>query len=101
MVEPSAIVRSVLAADLACDEARLGFAVLLKAFMLYGRFPRQRRDVPGAFVVHVVNQVRGSADLYPSYEWSGRMIEYHRAQLREFLVSASRPSKTATSSSTG
>jgi hypothetical protein len=53
--------------------------------MLEGRFPRQKRDVPGAVVVHLASQVRVSADLYPSYEWSGRTIEYHRAQIREFL----------------
>jgi len=64
---------------------RLGFAVLLKAFILEGRFPRQKHDVPGAVVVHLADQVRVSADLYPSYEWSGRTIEYHRAQIREFL----------------
>src|SRR5579859_7535972 len=64
---------------------RLGFAVLLKAFVLEGRFPRQKHDVPGVVIVHVANQVNVPADLYPSYEWSGRTIEYHRAQIREFL----------------
>jgi len=64
---------------------RLGFAVLLKSFIHEGRFPRQKHDVPGAVVVHLANQVQVSADLYPSYEWSGRTIEYHRAQIREFL----------------
>lgn len=64
---------------------RLGFAVLLKSFMLEGPFPRQKHDVPGAVVVHLANRVKVSADLYPSYEWSGRTIEYHRAQIREYL----------------
>jgi Domain of unknown function (DUF4158) len=64
---------------------RLGFAVLLKAFILEGRFPRQKHDVPGAVIVHVANQVNVPADLRPRYEWSGRTIEYHRAQIREFL----------------
>jgi hypothetical protein len=64
---------------------RLGFAVLLKAFVFEGRFPRQKHDVPGAVIVQVANQVNVPADLYPSYEWSGRTIEYHRAQIREFL----------------
>src|SRR6266581_435913 len=64
---------------------RLGFAVLLKAFRVEGRFPRQKHDVPGVVIVHVANQVNVAADLYPSYEWSGRTIEYHRAQIREFL----------------
>ena len=64
---------------------RLGFAVLLKAFVFEGRFPRQKHDIPGAVIVHVANQVNVPADLYPRYEWSGRTIEYHRAQIREFL----------------
>jgi hypothetical protein len=64
---------------------RLGFAVLLKAFTLEGRFPRQKHDVPGVVIVHIANQVNVAADLYPRYEWSGRTIEYHRAQIREFL----------------
>src|SRR5438270_2852050 len=64
---------------------RLGFAVLLKAFVFEGRFPRQKHDVPGAVIVHVANQINVPADLYPRYEWSGRTIEYHRAQIREFL----------------
>jgi histone H3/H4 len=64
---------------------RLGFAVLLKAFVFEGRFPRQKHDIPGAVIVHVANQVTVPADLYPRYEWSGRTIEYHRAQIREFL----------------
>ena len=33
---------------------RLGFAVLLKSFMLEGRFPRQKHDVPGAVVVQQI-----------------------------------------------
>ena len=36
-------------------------------------------------MVNVANQVNVPADLYPRYEWSGRTIEYHRAQIREFL----------------
>jgi hypothetical protein len=41
--------------------------------------------VPNVVVVHVANQVNVPADVYPRYEWSGRTIEYHRAQIREFL----------------
>ena len=51
---------------------RLGFAVLLKAFTLEGRFPRQKYEVSGVVVVHVAKQVNVPADLYPRYEWSGR-----------------------------
>lgn len=57
---------------------RLGFAVLLKAFMLGGRFPRQKHNVPGVVVVHPADQVKVSTDRYLSYEWSSRTIKYHR-----------------------
>jgi hypothetical protein len=36
-------------------------------------------------IVHVANQVNVPADANPRYEWSGRTIEHHRAQIREFL----------------
>src|SRR5712691_10121184 len=64
---------------------RLGFAVLLKTFMLEGCFPRQKHELPGVVISHLAKQVDVPAELYPRYEWSGRTIEYHRAQIRTFL----------------
>jgi hypothetical protein len=63
----------------------LGFALLLKAFAYQGRFPRQMHELPGPAIVHLANQVGVPAELYPSYEWSGRTIKYHRVQIREYL----------------
>jgi len=34
---------------------RLGFAVLLKVFILEGRFPRQKHGVPGVVIFQVAN----------------------------------------------
>jgi Domain of unknown function (DUF4158) len=64
---------------------RLGFAVLLKAFGYEGRFPRAKHEIPGVIIVHLAQQVGVPAELYPRYEWSGRTIEYHRAQIRAQL----------------
>ncbi len=64
---------------------RLGFAVLLKAFLLEGRFPRQKHELLGAVIGHVAKQVDVAAELYPRYDWSGRTIEYHRPQIRAFV----------------
>jgi hypothetical protein len=36
-------------------------------------------------VAHLAKQVDVPAELYPRYDWSGRTIEYHRAQIRAFL----------------
>lgn len=64
---------------------RLGFAVLLKLFAAEGRFPRRAEDVPLAAVEAVANQVGVAATAWPGYDWRGRTIEYHRAQIRTAL----------------
>ncbi|WP_406131433.1 DUF4158 domain-containing protein [Streptomyces sp. NBC_00989] len=64
---------------------RLGFAVLLKFYTRYGRFPRNRAELPGAVVEFVARQVQVPASELESYDWTGRTVEYHRAQIREHL----------------
>lgn len=62
---------------------RLGFALMLKFFELEAHFPR-REDMPRAAVEFMAGQVKVEAALFASYDWSGRTIEYHRAQIRKF-----------------
>ncbi|WP_432934089.1 DUF4158 domain-containing protein [Microbispora sp. CA-135349] len=62
---------------------RLGFGLMLKFFELEARFPR-REDIPRAAVEFMAGQVKVDAELFASYDWSGRTIEYHRAQIRKF-----------------
>lgn len=64
---------------------RLGFAVLLKFYTQYGRFPRNRAEIPGEAVEFVARQVQVPALELGLYEWTGRTVEYHRAQIREHL----------------
>ena len=64
---------------------RLGFAVLLKFFQHEGRFPRQRQDVPGVAVEDVARQTGVAPGEWARYDWDGRTIKYHRAQIRAFL----------------
>jgi TnpA family transposase len=61
---------------------RLGFALLLKFFELEARFPRDASELPPAAVSYVAEQVRVDAGQLDAYSWSGRTIEYHRAQIR-------------------
>jgi len=61
---------------------RLGFAVLLKLFQAEGRFPRRAEDVPAIAVETVAQQVGVPAEAWAGYDWRGRTIEYHRAQIR-------------------
>ncbi|MGH9224012.1 MAG: DUF4158 domain-containing protein [Acidimicrobiales bacterium] len=62
---------------------RLGFALLLKFFELEGRFPRHVGELPEAAVKYVAQQVDVDAADLASYNWSGRAIKYHRAQIRQ------------------
>jgi len=64
---------------------RLGFAVLLKFFELEGRFPRHASELPRAAVGYVAGQVKVGAEASARYRWTGRTIEYHRAQIRKAL----------------
>lgn len=64
---------------------RLGFAVLLKFFQLEGRFPSAKNEVPRNLVNYLVSQVDVAVEAYLQYDWLGRSIKYHRAQIRQFL----------------
>lgn len=64
---------------------RLGFALLLKYFQIDGRFPRQKHDVPVPAIAFVARELDVSIDLYPAYDWDGRTIKQHRADIRAFV----------------
>lgn len=65
--------------------SRLGFALLLKFFELEGRFPESGEEIPPAAVDYVAGLVRVDPSALAKYAWSGRTIEYHRAQIRGAL----------------
>ncbi|MGH3436958.1 MAG: DUF4158 domain-containing protein [Sciscionella sp.] len=64
---------------------RLGFALVLKFYTWQGRFPRGRGELPDEAVAYVARQVGVPAADLAFYDWSGRTLEYHRAQIRKFL----------------
>ena len=64
---------------------RLGFALLLKFFEQEGRFPSSPDEVPRRAVDYVGAQVKVDASRFGDYPWSGRTVEYHRAQIRAEL----------------
>lgn len=61
---------------------RLGFALMLKFFDLEGRFPADHSELPAAAVDYVARLVKVPASELAGYAWSGRTVEYHRAQIR-------------------
>jgi uncharacterized protein DUF4158 len=64
---------------------RLGFALMLKFFELEARFARSAAEMPPAAVQYVAEQVDVDAAQIARYDWSGRAIKYHRAQIRAAL----------------
>jgi hypothetical protein len=65
--------------------SRLGFAVLLKHYTRHGRFPNGRAELPDAAIEFVARQLQVPCVDVGAYEWTGRSIERHRAQIREHL----------------
>lgn len=63
---------------------RLGFALLLKFHLNHGRFPRGRSELGDDVVAYIAAQVKVPPSDIAFYEWDGRTIEYHRAQIRTF-----------------
>jgi hypothetical protein len=66
---------------------RLGFAILLKFFAREARFPYAKNDVPPDVIRYLAKQVAvpDAIAQYLQYDWRGRSIMYHRAQIREFF----------------
>ncbi len=64
---------------------RLGFAVLLKFFQRVGRFPAFKNEVPGVVISFVATQVGVAPEAYLQYDWQGRTIKDHRADIRKLL----------------
>ena len=63
----------------------LAFALLLRFYGRYGRFPRGRTELRDEAVEFVAAQVKvPSADL-GLFEWDGRTIKRHRAEIRRFF----------------
>jgi len=67
------------------DENRLGFAILFKFFQYTASFPENSREIPVVVVNYVANLLSISPEKYQDYNWQGRSIKYHRAQIRDFF----------------
>ena len=64
---------------------RLGFSVMLRFFAGEGRFPRDKHEVPAEVLRFVGEQVGEPTEGWLRYDWGGRSVKYHRAQIREFF----------------
>lgn len=64
---------------------KLGFALLLRFYAVHGRFPTGRAEIPDQAVAYVARLVDVSAPELGLYEWDGRTIKAHRADIRKYF----------------
>ena len=64
---------------------KLGFALLLRFYAVHGRFPSGRSELPDQAVAYVARMVDVPALDLGFYEWDGRTIKAHRADIRRYF----------------
>ncbi|NJL52068.1 MAG: Tn3 family transposase [Hydrococcus sp. SU_1_0] len=64
------------------DANQIGFAVLLKYFQVFARFPEETTKIPDTIISYIASQLETDTQLYSQYNWQGRSIKNHRAEIR-------------------
>ncbi|MFB5664087.1 Tn3 family transposase [Alteribacillus sp. HJP-4] len=65
------------------NTTRLGFAVLFKYFQQEARFPTDPSMIPLPVIEFIAKQLQVSTDQFRYYDWRGRTLERHRAEVRQ------------------
>ena len=64
---------------------QIGFAVLLKYFQTFARFPDHPKEIPDAIISYIAQQLQIPSTFYSDYDWQGRSITNHRAAIRKLF----------------
>lgn len=64
---------------------QIGFAILLKSFQLMARFPDSSAEIPDIIISYVASQLKIDPKLYSQYNWQGRSLKNHRAEIRQLF----------------
>jgi hypothetical protein len=64
---------------------QIGFAILLKYFQRMARFPDNQAEIPAPVIRYIASQLQADPSLYSQYNWQGRTIKNHRAEIRELF----------------
>jgi TnpA family transposase len=64
---------------------QIGFAVLLKYFQIYARFPSSAKEIPDTIISYIAQQLQIPSNYYLDYDWQGRSISNHRASIRKLF----------------
>ena len=61
---------------------QIGFAILLKYFQVYARFPDSLAEIPQIILDYIASQLKIDPKLSSQYNWQGRSIKNHRGEIR-------------------
>jgi hypothetical protein len=64
---------------------QIGFAVLLKYFQIYARFPDSSKEISNSILSYIAQQLQIPSTSYSDYDWQGRSITNHRAAIRKIF----------------
>ena len=64
---------------------QIGFALLLKHFQLFARFPNSQSSIPQTIISYIAHQINVSESLYSDYDWLGRSAKAHRVEIRRLF----------------
>ena len=64
---------------------QIGFAILLKSFQLMARFPDYSAEIPDLIISYIASQLKLDPKLYSQYNWQGRSLKNHRAEIRQLF----------------
>jgi hypothetical protein len=64
---------------------QIGFAVLLRYFQHFARFPDSPKEIPDIIISYIAQQIQIPSNSYSDYDWQGRSITNHRAAIRKLF----------------
>ena len=65
--------------------SQIGFAILLKHFQIFARFPNSPTEIPDTAISYIAQQLQTPSNIYSEYNWQGRSISNHRASIRKLF----------------
>lgn len=64
---------------------QIGFALLLKHFQLFARFPDEESSIPTVVISYIASQINIPENLYSDYDWQGRSASSYRVEIRRLF----------------
>lgn len=64
---------------------QIGFALLLKHFQLFARFPEQKSSIPKVVISYIADQLNLPESAYSDYDWQGRSAKVYRVEIRRLF----------------